>query len=181
MESRLQASSLSVAATSWTTLRRSSTVPGGPGPGRLHRPGRGTGTFPGLRRVVAGGPGAPSQYRHPSRDLPPPPRLPHAWAPAHRHHPAERDPGLGEVLERGGGARVGRGRLPVGIDCLQGCGGDRLIAASPCVRVALPKRASSLRAPVAGQRRRDPGGRRPRPRGSGCRLGTDVMAGYSVS
>jgi hypothetical protein len=34
---------------------------------------------------------------------------------------------------------------------------------------------------VAGQRRRDPGGRRPRPRGSGHRLGADDMAGYSVS
>ena len=38
--------------------------------------------------------------RHASRDLPPSPRLPHARPPAHRRHPAERDPGVGEVPER---------------------------------------------------------------------------------
>ena len=69
--------------------------------------------------------------------------------PADRRHPPKRDPGLGEVAER----RAGAGSVEVVYrwvsTIFKAAVGDRLIAASPCIRIALPKRTASKVVPLS--------------------------------
>ena len=73
-----------------------------------------------LRRDVAGRAAPPAVDGRPARDVPPRARLPDARAPPTRGDPPQRHPGLGQGAVRGAGTRLGRARLPVGGDDLQG-------------------------------------------------------------
>ncbi len=72
-------------------------------------------------------------------DLPAAARLRQARRPADRVHPPKRDPGVGQGADRRAGAGHGRARPPLVSAIFKAAVGDRLIASSPCIRIALPK------------------------------------------
>jgi hypothetical protein len=64
----------------------------------------------------------PAEHGCSGRELPALACVSRSRPPAHRCHPSERDPGLGESAEREPGAGFGRARLPLGVDHLRGGG-----------------------------------------------------------
>ena len=111
-----------------------------PGPRDVHRPGRRPDAVPGLRRAVAVGQVHRRSTATQCETYLRVHAYPDSWAPTSRHHPAQRGAGVGEEAERAAGAGSVEVAYRWVATILKAAVGDRLIAASPCIQIALPKK-----------------------------------------